>query len=153
MHFLLIPDKFKGSVSAEGVIDALTKGILKVIPAAKISTVMASDGGDGFLQAVSQYTEAKAIKTQTVDPLGRELNTSYLFDEVSKHAFIEMAKASGMVLLESSERNPLYTSTYGTGLQILDAINKGAKAIYIGLGGSATNDGGIGIAKALGYFF
>ena len=153
MNVLLIPDKFKGSLSAEGVIEALSKGILKVIPTAKIHAVIASDGGDGFLQAVSEYTKAKEVLTQTVDPLGRELKTSYLFEEDSKRAFIEMAKTSGMVLLSSLERNPLQTSTFGTGLQILDAINKGAEAIYVGLGGSATNDGGIGIAKALGYFF
>jgi len=153
MKVLLIPDKFKGSLSAEEVIDAISHGIHKVLPKAVIYTAIASDGGDGFLEAVSHYKEVEEVDVNTFDPLGREIMASYLFQKETEEAYIELARASGMVLLASDERNPLFCSTYGTGIQIMHAIQKGAKHIYIGLGGSATNDAGIGIARALGYLF
>ncbi len=153
MRILLIPDKFKGSASAKEVLNALNKGIKKANPTAEIHNVLASDGGDGFLDAVSSYLNTEEVSVATFDPLGRQLTASYLLDTNNNTAYIEMAKASGMELLTVPEQNPMETSTYGTGLLIKDAILKGAKKIYIGLGGSATNDGGTGIAKALGYVF
>lgn len=153
MNVLLIPDKFKGSLTAEEVIDAIGQGIKKVFPEAKIHAVIASDGGDGFLEAVSNYEEVEEVVVNTFDPLGRNIAASYLYQRESGRAYIELAKASGMVLLKPEERNPLLCSTYGTGIQIMHAIKMGAKRIYIGLGGSATNDAGIGIAKALGFLF
>ena len=133
--------------------DAISRGILKALPEAKITRVHASDGGDGFLEAVSQNMQAKEIEITTQDPLGREIHAKYLLDDGTNQAYIEMARASGLVLLKDSERNALKTSTYGTGLLIMDAIRRGARNIYIGLGGSATSDGGMGIAVALGYLF
>jgi glycerate kinase len=153
MRFLLIPDKFKGSLSAEEVIRTLAKGIHMAIPNADCIKVLASDGGDGFLEAVARYQDCRRITYNGRDPLGRNHSSDYLFNEKSKEAFIELAAASGLVLLEKGERNALYTSTYGTGLQLKDAIERGASKVNIGLGGSATNDGGIGIAVALGYRF
>lgn len=153
MRILLIPDKFKGSASAKEVVNALTKGIKKADPTAEIHSILASDGGDGFLDAVSSYLNTDEVSVVTFDPLGRQLIASYLLDTNNNTAYIEMAKASGMELLTTFEQNPMETSTYGTGLLIKDAILKGVKKIYIGLGGSATNDGGAGIAKALGYVF
>jgi len=153
MNFLLIPDKFKGSLTSQEVINAISKGILKAEKGAKIQSVIASDGGDGFLEAISKYRSVEEIIIATVNPLGVKIKASYLFNSTTKTAYIELAKASGLELLQEEEYNVLKTSTYGTGLQIKDAIKKGAKNIYIGLGGSATNDAGIGIAKALGYRF
>lgn len=153
MHLLLAPDKFKGSLTASEVMDALSMGISKAIPEAIFTRVHASDGGDGFLEAVSQNIETCEIQITTVDPLGRDIQATYLMTADGNDAYIEMARASGLELLKNSERSALKTSTYGTGLLIKDAIRKGAHNVYIGLGGSATNDGGIGVAAALGYHF
>jgi len=153
MNVLLIPDKFKGSISAKGVIEALTMGIRRAVPNASIDTVLASDGGDGFLDAVSNYVAVETVVGDTIDPLGRKIKAPYLLNQETDTAYVELAKASGLELLKETERNPMFTSTLGTGIQILDAIHKGAKKIFIGLGGSATNDGGIGIANALGNTF
>ncbi len=153
MTVLLIPDKFKGSLTAIEVIAALTRGIKKIKKNIDIHHVIASDGGDGFLDAIQHTMDVEEVSCSTVDPLGRKIRAAYVFNKYTDEAFIELAKASGMELLKEGERNPMITSTLGTGLQILDAIERGAKKIYIGLGGSATNDGGIGIARALGYKF
>jgi glycerate kinase len=153
MNFLLIPDKFKNSLSAEKVIQALSKGIGKALPGATIYSIPASDGGDGFLEAIEKNGSLKREKVITVDPLGRKLTTYYLFDATTKSAYIELAKASGIQLLKQSELNVMKTSTFGTGTVIKRALEKGASSIYIGLGGSATNDAGLGIASALGYRF
>ena len=153
MKILIIPDKFKGSLSAKGVVTAIKKGIEKTVPSAETFSITASDGGDGFLNAVSENFDSKKIEVITVDSLGREIMADYLLNESSGSAYIELAKASGLELLKKTERNAMLTSTLGTGLQIRDAMEKGATGIYIGLGGSATNDAGIGIAYALGYRF
>lgn len=153
MNILLVPDKFKGSLSAKQVIAALRKGISKYDDSFHVHHVVASDGGDGFLDAIGENIEIKFINVKSVDPLGRELSCFYGLDIANKTAYIELARTSGITLLKGEERNPLRTSTFGTGLQIRHALNKGVKKIYIGLGGSATNDGGIGIASALGFQF
>lgn len=153
MNILLIPDKFKGSLSSEEVIASLSKGIHTVRPKAKIHAVLASDGGDGFLDAVAIHRDTEQVIMDTLDSLGRSIRARYLWEAKTASAYIELATASGMVLLDETERNPLKTSTYGTGLQIKHAIAKGARKIYLGLGGSATNDGGTGMAKAMGYRF
>nr|WP_273567212.1 glycerate kinase [Maribacter sp. Hal144] len=153
MRILLIPDKFKGSLSAQGVIDALKKGIHAAIPTAEFFSVLASDGGDGFLNSIAANVLCENVFIDTVDPLGRKITSTYLLNKNDETAYIELAKASGLELLSLQERNAMVTSTYGTGLEIKDAIQKGATKIYVGLGGSATNDGGIGIANALGYDF
>ncbi|MCG2461066.1 glycerate kinase [Flavobacteriaceae bacterium F89] len=153
MKILLIPDKFKGSLSAQEVAVAVSNGLRRLEKRVVIHKVLASDGGDGFLEAVQRMKKIKEIEIDTVDPLGRKIKAEYLWDSVNKSAYIELAKASGLTLLKFEEQNPMKTSTYGTGLQLKDAIAKGAKFIYVGLGGSATNDVGIGIASALGYNF
>ena len=99
------------------------------------------------------FPKVRTITTQTIDPLGRAISADYLFHASSKTAYVELAKASGLELLSGSERNPMNTSTFGTGIQIKDAIGKGASNIYLGIGGSATNDGGMGIANAFGISF
>lgn len=153
LRILLIPDKFKGSLTAEEAVEAMQKGIQKAVSDCELHTVLASDGGDGFLHAISKHVACEAITIATVDPLGRACEATYLFDHSSRRAYIELAKASGLELLTTDERNVMNTSTYGTGLLVKHAVEKGALAVYLGLGGSATNDGGIGIANALGYEF
>lgn len=153
MNFLLVPDKFKGSLSAKQVIAAIGRGVSSIFPKAEMYSVTASDGGDGFLDSVRHYMQLETIKVNTLDPLGRKINTEYLLNKQTAEAYVELAKASGLELLRNEERDPLQTSTIGTGIQIKEAVLKGAKKIYIGLGGSATNDAGLGIAAALGFSF
>ncbi len=153
MNYLLVPDKFKGSLTASQVIEALQRGIFKADPGAVFFSALVSDGGDGFIESVANYTPAVYVSCEATDPLGRKIQASYLYDEESGSAYIEMAQTAGLELLRSEDRNPLHTTTYGTGLQIMNALEKGSKQIYIGLGGSATTDAAIGIAMALGYQF
>ncbi|WP_297694638.1 glycerate kinase [uncultured Eudoraea sp.] len=153
MNFLLVPDKFKGSLTAKQVIAAISRAVSDIYPQAGIYSVAASDGGDGFLDSVRSYMQVETVKIDTTGPLGRKISTEYLINPRTDEAYIELAKASGLELLSDEERNPLLTSTMGTGIQIKDAILKGAEKIYIGLGGSATNDAGMGIAAACGFAF
>ena len=113
----------------------------------------ASDGGDGFLEAVRSVREVETVNAVVEDPLGRKIKAPYLMDAARGEAFLEMATASGMVLLTDAERDPLQTHTRGTGQLILHAIQNGARRVFVGLGGSATNDGGCGIATVFGYRF
>jgi glycerate kinase len=154
MKALIIPDAFKDSLSASEVATSMRKGIHDLYPDAKIFHIAASDGGEGFLNSVHTYVESlNEFVSDTIDPLGRPIRAPWLFSPGTKTAYIELARASGLELLSGNNRNPCITSTYGTGLQIRDAIEKGATSIYLGIGGSATNDAGTGIATALGYKF
>jgi len=153
MKVLIIPDKFKGSLTAEELIKAIKKGIYRASPDSVVFDRIASDGGDGFLTAVERYLKTDRIVTTTTDPLGRTIEASFLMDFKNRIAYIELAEASGLALLKTKERAVMHASTWGTGIQIREAIMQGARTIYIGLGGSATTDGGIGIAKAMGYTF
>ncbi len=154
MNILVVPDKFKDSLSAKDAINAITKGIQKHNIDHNIFSILASDGGDGFLDAILQvYPNMQTIKTKTVDALGEPIISNYLFDQQNKVAYIELAQSSGLALLAIDKRDCNITSSFGTGLHIKHAIDKGAKEIFIGIGGSATNDGGAGIAHALGIQF
>lgn len=153
MKILLIPDSFKDSISSKDIIFNLKTAFNQMNPAIKIFECVASDGGEGFLDAVSSNLSAKYIGGHTLDPLQRPIYANYLLDEKSNSAYIELAQASGLELLKPNERNPLHTTTVGTGIQIMQAISQGANKIYVGVGGSATNDGGIGILSELGYTF
>lgn len=153
MKFVIAPDKFKGSLTGIEFCNAVEKGIRKVIPKADITKLPLSDGGDGTIEILEYHLKGKRIKVQVKDPLFRQIEASYLYMDSIKTAFIEMAEASGMKLLNPDEQNCMDTTTYGTGELILDAVNRGAKTIMLGLGGSATNDCGIGMATALGYKF
>ena len=151
MKILLCPDKFKGSLTAMEICELLKDEISLHLPQASFDICPMADGGEGSLEILSQNLEMDEITTQTVDALGRPILASYYSFE--NCAYIELANTSGLVQLEPRERNPMITSTYGTGIQIRDAIEKGFEKIYLFIGGSATNDGGIGIAKALGFQF
>jgi glycerate kinase len=153
MYFLIAPDKFKGSIDSVSLCELLRKEIFLLYPQATVKTFPLADGGDGFAQIIHYYFGTEAVFAETVDPLGRPINAMYQYSTVNQTAFIEMASASGLALLKNEERDPMKASTYGTGLLVKDAIEKGAKKIILGIGGSATNDGGIGMAAALGYTF
>ena len=151
VKILLTPDKFKGSLSAREVCDALAKGILQTRPPAEILTKPMADGGDGSLAVLEHYFELRTVEKQVRDPLGRPLDAHY--KRSGNRAFVELAVASGLTLLQPDERKPLRTSSYGTGDLITDALQRGATEVLLFIGGSATNDGGTGIAHALGYRF
>ncbi len=154
MNILVIPDKFKDALPVKKVISAITNGIYKHSKSHQVISIIASDGGDGFLDAIIQvYPNIKKITTKTVNPFGESILALYLFDPLKQTAYIELAEASGLELLKPNKRNCNISSTYGTGLQIKHAIKNGTKNIFIGLGGSATNDGGTGILRALGFIF
>jgi glycerate 2-kinase len=153
MKFLLVPDKFKGSLSASAVCEAIRNSLKEINQDTEIVSVPMADGGEGTFEILMNYFKGKSKKITVLDPLFRPIYASYGISSDGTTALIEMARASGLQLLKSSERNPLHTSSYGTGELILDALNQGVKKIIVGIGGSATNDAGIGLANALGYQF
>jgi glycerate 2-kinase len=151
MRIIIAPDKFKGSLTSFEACKAIGDGIKMTNENAEVIELPMADGGDGFATVLEYYLKTEPVYCDTVDPLGRSVSAGYQWDVNTKTAIIEMAVASGLVLLKEEERNPLLTSTFGTGLLIKQAIAKGAKKIILGLGGSATNDGGTGILSALGF--
>lgn len=148
---LIAPDKFKGSLSAKEVCEAIAVGLLKNDNSIEITFHPIADGGDGSLAILTNHLDLKEVSVNTQDPLGRSISANYFTSNDA--AFVEVASASGLVLLTDLERNPMNTSTLGTGEIIWDAIKRGYQNIYLFLGGSATNDAGIGIAQALGFQF
>lgn len=151
MHNILVsPDSFKDSLSAKAVATHIANGITNILPEANINQIPLSDGGEGLLEALVTPLNGSFIKKNVKDPLMRDIQAQYGILDNGKTAVIEMARASGLELLKPDERNPLKTSTFGTGQLIKAALDKGCSKIIIGLGGSATNDGGMGIVKALG---
>ncbi len=153
MKFVLAPDKYKGSLSGQQFCAAVESGIGLVLPDATIISKPLADGGDGTLEVVKSYLKASKVKVVVKDPLFRDIEAEYLLSDDKKTAFIEMSEASGYKLLSKDELNCMYTTSQGTGELIVDALEKGANEIILGVGGSATNDGGMGMATALGYTF
>jgi glycerate kinase len=151
MKILIAPDKFKGSLSAEEVCNSIENGIKKFDNSIEVIKHPLADGGEGTLDILENYFDLKKITVTVQNPIFKTINAIYKVSK--KTAFIEMANASGLQLLAKKDRNCCYTSTFGTGELILDAIKKGFKNIVLFIGGSATNDGGIGMASALGYSF
>jgi glycerate kinase len=152
MKILIAPDSFKGSATSRKAAEAIGKGVHKVFPDAKLIKIPVADGGEGTVEALAESMHGEIIHKAVQGPLGEVIDAEYgiLPGEV---AVIEMASASGLPLVPDNKRNPLITSTYGTGQLILDALNRSCKTIILGIGGSATNDGGTGMARALGYKF
>lgn len=183
MQILIAPNAFKGSLTAVEAANCIRRGFEEVIKKTKnssIEVVLIADGGDGTLDAIAKSTKCEKISINVSDPLGRKISAEYLIvsnfpssifqragleraglepaptifqSTIDNVAIIELAQASGLKLLKPEEKNPLYTTTLGTGELIFDALEKGCRNFLIGIGGSATNDGGVGIAKALGYKF
>jgi glycerate 2-kinase len=149
---VIAPDKFKGSLSAAEVCSIVSEVFLKYNIATEIVSLPLADGGEGFSQAIIGQKAAKKIEVSVADPLFRPIAGYYYLLE-NQTAIIEMSVASGLQLLAAHEQNPLYTSTFGTGQLLAHALANKAKTIIIGIGGSATNDAGIGMAAALGYQF
>lgn len=153
MNIIIAPDSFKESLDAKDVSIAIKKGVNKIYPQSKIQLVPISDGGEGALDIIVNSKLGEYIYSKSFDPLMREINSKYVLFNDKKTAWIELSKSSGISLLKNNEKNPKLTTTYGTGILIKNAIERGCEKIIIGLGGSATNDGGTGILSALGFKF
>src|SRR5881409_3785426 len=153
MKVLIAPDKFKGALSAGDVAENVAKGLLDVLPDADIEIVPMADGGEGTADAICEARGCSLVECKAHDPLGRGIDARYGWINEGKLAVMEMSEAAGMRRLSETERDPVRATTFGVGEMILDAVNRGANEIIIGLGGSATNDGGWGMARALGFRF
>ena len=150
MKFVLAPDSFKESMTSMEACNAMEKAIKKVKSDAEILKVPMADGGEGTVDSLVKSTKGTFVETEVLNPLGKKIKAYYGILGDKKTAVIEMAKASGIELIKREDRNPLITTTYGTGELIKHAIDNGIKHIVIGIGGSATNDGGCGMLQALG---
>ncbi len=153
MKILIAADSFKDALDTFSVCKAIQSGIIAALPDAHIVELPLSDGGEGLSDIAAHYFDLQRIEVETCDPLFRKHTATYGLSHDNTTAFIEMAQAAGLQLLKNEERNPLKTTTYGVGLMIENALKNGAKRVIIGLGGSATNDAGIGMAAALGWQF
>lgn len=159
MRILLAPDSFKEAASAEVIAQAMARGIMRGDPQAECRLLPLSDGGEGLTQALVHATGGTLRDVETVDAIGRPITAQYGFlgnNHASctlRTAVVELASASGLERISPADRNALTTSTFGTGLLIRAAIDAGADRIVLGLGGSATTDGGTGLARALGFRF
>lgn len=152
LSVLIASDSFKGSASSSRVAELLEDGVRRVVPAARVKRLAIADGGEGTVEAIVSARGGELREVEVAGPLGDPVRARYgLFD--GDCAVIEMAEASGITLIEQTRENALKASTLGVGQLILDAIGAGARHVYIGLGGSATSDGGVGMAKALGVRF
>ncbi|MDI9506928.1 MAG: glycerate kinase [Bacillota bacterium] len=151
MKVLVLIDSFKGTLSSSRLGKIVTEELGKKGIRAEYFPI--SDGGDGFLETIVEAIKTEPVLISAVDPLGRPLYTYFLSDNENAAAYLEMAKTSGLNLLKKEERDPLQTSTHGLGRAILTAIDSGAREIIVGLGGSATNDGGAGMLEAMGVRF
>jgi len=150
MKIVIAPDSFKGSLTAVEVSDAIGQGVREIFPEAEIVKIPMADGGDGTVQCLVNATGGEILREKVTDPLGDEVLASYGILGDKKTAVIEMAEASGLTLVPENKRNPLITTTYGTGQLIKAALDQGCRKMIIGIGGSATNDGGAGMVQALG---
>lgn len=153
MQILIAPDKFRGSLDALQVCEAIEKGIRMAIPDARVIKAPLADGGEGTAEILTLSQGGRFANVRVQDPLGRETEASYGISGDGSTAFIELASASGLQLLTTDERNPLLTTTFGTGQLIAHALDQGIENLILGIGGSATTDAGIGLAAALGYRF
>lgn len=150
---LIAPDKFKGSLTAKEVCSAVARGLRQISESVIIDAVPLADGGEGTCDLLTHWSQGSYIQKQVHDPLFRPVAARYGLSSNGDTAFIEMAAASGLMLLKDDERNPLFTTTLGTGELISDALVRKVRKVILGLGGSATVDAGIGMAVALGYRF
>jgi glycerate kinase len=151
MRILVAPDKFKGALNAREVAENIAKGLRDALPNARIGIVPMADGGEGTAEAICEARGGSWSKCKAHDPIGREIEARYAWIKDGELAVMEMSEAAGMRRLSEIERDPVRATTFGVGEMILDAANRGASEIIIGLGGSATNDGGFGMATALGF--
>ncbi len=151
--FLIASDSFKDALSSPEVCRAIERGILDAIPEAETRIFPLGDGGEGTAESLAWHLGGEMVEVEACDPLFRPIAARYGLLGDGRTAVIEAAAASGLQLLEESLRNPMVTTTYGTGMLIMDAVGRGVTHLIICIGGSATHDCGIGMAEALGYVF
>lgn len=152
MKVVIASDSYKGSCSTLEVAEAIEKGIKKICKDVEVIKIPVADGGEGTVDTLVMGTGGRYEEVEVIGPLGEKIKSKYGILE-GNIAVIEMAAASGLTLVSEKERNPMITTTYGTGQMIKAAMDKGCKKIFVGIGGSATNDGGVGMAQALGVSF
>ncbi len=153
MKVLIAPDKFKGTLTAQQVCDCIETGLKHSYPDLEIEKFPMADGGDGTLDLLLEHLKGKKVEIEVFNPIFSKIKSTYGISQDGKTAFIEMANASGLRLVREKGRAILYSSTYGTGETIRDALDKNVKRIILGIGGSATNDAALGAARALGFRF
>lgn len=158
MKVVIAPDSFKDALRADDVAQRIADGLRAVLPDVEIDACPIADGGEGFAQAIAQgHPHATMHESKTIDPLGKRIKATWYMlnekDEQNRVAVIELASASGLELVKPKKRDPTETDTYGTGWMMREAIDAGATTILLGIGGSATNDAGMGIAFACQVFF
>jgi glycerate kinase len=151
MHIVIAPDKFKGSLSAVEASRAIARGAIRACPSAALDEIPMADGGEGTVEALVTATRGTFRVVQAAGPLGHPLDARFGLSGDGRTAFIEMAAASGLVLVPDAQRNPTLTTTRGTGDLIRAALDLDVERIVLGIGGSATNDGGSGMAQAIGF--
>lgn len=153
MRILLAPDKFRGSLTARQVTDAMAEGVRLVYPNAELIALPLADGGEGTAQVLTEATNGTWHTATVSDPLGRPVEAGFGLSGDGQTAFIEMSAASGLALLTRDERSIVRTGTFGTGELIRQAVDRGVEHVVLAIGGSATTDAGIGMASALGWQF
>ena len=153
MKIVIATDSLKGSLTSLEAGKAISQGIHRAIPDAKVIVRPIADGGEGTVEALVLGMNGKEVTVTVTGPLGTPVECTYGILEEQKTAIIEMSGAAGITLVPLPDRNPLYTTTYGVGEVIKDAIRRGCRHFIVGIGGSATNDGGMGMLQALGYGF
>ena len=153
MKVLVAPDKFKGALTAREAAKAIEQGIKDAVPHARVDRFPMADGGDGTMEALVEATGGSYRQVVVHDPLMRPINASFAILKDGETAVVEMAAASGLALLSPEERNCYFTTSYGTGELIKAALDEGVQTVMLTVGGSATSDGGIGMASALGAHF
>ena len=153
MKIVIAPDSFKGSLTALEAARAMEAGVLRACPDAQCVTVPMADGGEGTVRSMVDATGGRLVSARVTDPLGRSACAEYGILGDGHTAVIEMAAASGLQYVDDATCSPLTATTYGTGELIRDALDRGVTDLIVGLGGSATNDGGAGMAQALGVRF
>jgi glycerate 2-kinase len=153
LHVLIAPDKFKGTISARAAADAMARGWRKARPADDVTPFPISDGGDGFGELVGASIDAEIQTAATVDAAHRPCTAEWWWDQKSRTAIIEAARVNGLARLPISKYHPFQLDTFGLGAVLRSARKIGARACLLGIGGSATNDGGFGLARSLGWTF
>jgi glycerate 2-kinase len=151
VKIIVAPDSFKGNMSAPLVCAAIETGILRADKKAKVVKIPLADGGEGTARAITEAAGGEFVEVTVQNPLGRKIKAEFGLIKKGKAAVLDMASASGIELLKREELDPMKASSYGTGELIRAALDSGAKELIVGIGGSATNDGGIGIISALGF--
>ena len=153
MKIILAPDSFKGTYSAPEVCRAFEKGVRSVAGDAQAVHLPLADGGEGTLEVLLAAAGGKRCSTLAENPLGRRIEVEFAVLSAANEALVEMARVGGLALLEDSERDPWTVGTFGLGQVVRVALDQGVRSLALTLGGSATVDGGVGMARALGYRF